>query len=576
MGVRAHAPAPPPRARPSGPGLGATLVVVLVALVLLLANGRPVGTPERLGRRRLAAPRRRRPSPALAFELDAGGEALVGKALAALFAALAAGALFAAVVAPPRPRRGALGGASARPRHDARRGGAGVVGRGRRDLRRGRGRAAPRPLRGGGRAGPAARAGLPLGLAVALQPSTAALALVLVARRPPALAAGGPPRPRVGRARRARRARVPRPRRPPPSAPAARARGLALLVSPAKGALVFAPVALVGARRPRCAPCARPRGASGTSRSPAASCPWPAASPRSPTSPGSPSPAAGRPATSGGRAGWLRPGRSLLALPARGLRPPEDRRQPAGPRLGRPCRRSAPSPTTAAGTGSTADPAGELGRGRLGRRSTARSRSRPASASRAWPVPGLEGRRLVVRERVLAPSGAAGSFVSFARAPAGPDRRRRDDVRALRLEGGARVEARPARAPGGGRRSRLPRPRGRPGRAGSSCASPAGARAASASARAAWRRDPMARPRRLGVLPPAPALPLPGVGRPRPARRPALGRAGLDRVGRPRAPDRARERAAPALESRPESRPPSPSRGGAPASPHLSLVRRTS
>ncbi len=54
-------------------------------------------------------------------------------------------------------------------------------------------------------------------------------------------------------------------------------------------------------------------------------------------------------------------------------------------------------------------------------------------------VPGVEGRRLVVRERVVAPSGASGSFLSFARerpAPAGVDA----TMSALRLEGGARSE----------------------------------------------------------------------------------------------------------------------------------------
>src|SRR4030042_974302 len=104
MGVRSHAAAPLPRARPAGPGLGATVVVVLVALLLLLANGRPVGTPDASG----AAGWLLRGAVALgglAFRLDAVGEAFVGKALAALFAALAAGALFAAVV-----RRHGMGG----------------------------------------------------------------------------------------------------------------------------------------------------------------------------------------------------------------------------------------------------------------------------------------------------------------------------------------------------------------------------------------------------------------------------------------------------------------------------------
>jgi len=97
VGVRSHVSAPPPRVRPSGPGLGRTLVVVLVALLLLVANGRPVGSPDTSGtagwllRGAIAL-------GALALQIDDGGAALVGKVLAALFAALAAGALFAAVV----------------------------------------------------------------------------------------------------------------------------------------------------------------------------------------------------------------------------------------------------------------------------------------------------------------------------------------------------------------------------------------------------------------------------------------------------------------------------------------------
>ncbi len=90
---RRRLPGPGPRV----PASAATLVVVLVALALLLANGRPVGTPEASG----AAGWLLRAATALAslaLELDATGVALVGKALAALCAALAAGALFGAVV----------------------------------------------------------------------------------------------------------------------------------------------------------------------------------------------------------------------------------------------------------------------------------------------------------------------------------------------------------------------------------------------------------------------------------------------------------------------------------------------
>ncbi len=97
MGVRAHAAAPLPRARSVGPGFGATLVLVIAALALLVANGRPVGTPDGTGGVASWLLRGAVALTGLAFHVDAAGQALVGKALAALFAALAAGALFAAV-----------------------------------------------------------------------------------------------------------------------------------------------------------------------------------------------------------------------------------------------------------------------------------------------------------------------------------------------------------------------------------------------------------------------------------------------------------------------------------------------
>jgi hypothetical protein len=52
--------------------------------------------------------------------------------------------------------------------------------------------------------------------------------------------------------------------------------------------------------------------------------------------------------------------------------------------------------------------------------------------------PGLEGRRLVQRERVVAPSGASGSFVSFGKRPVRPTGVDAT-LSAVRLEGGARV-----------------------------------------------------------------------------------------------------------------------------------------
>ncbi len=54
--------------------------------------------------------------------------------------------------------------------------------------------------------------------------------------------------------------------------------------------------------------------------------------------------------------------------------------------------------------------------------------------------PGLEGRRLVQRERVVAPSGASGSFVSFAKVPVRPTGVD-STMSVVRLEGGARVSA---------------------------------------------------------------------------------------------------------------------------------------
>jgi len=179
MGVRSHASAPPPRARSRGPGVVATLVVVIVALGLLVANGRALSARETTGAAAFVL------SAVLAlaslvFELDAMGAALVGKAAAALFAALAAGALFAAAARRHGPSEGRW---------------AGLV------LALGTTLAAATQAWSGeaaatfavavavlllvraveeDAAGPAAVAGLPLGLVVALQPSAAALALVLV------------------------------------------------------------------------------------------------------------------------------------------------------------------------------------------------------------------------------------------------------------------------------------------------------------------------------------------------------------------------------------------------------------
>ena len=105
MGVRAHARAPLPRARSRGPGLVATLAVVLLAFLLLVANGRTLPAPATswassvLLAAALAV-------ASLVLEVDATGAALVGKAAAALFAALAAGALFGAVARRHGPAEG--------------------------------------------------------------------------------------------------------------------------------------------------------------------------------------------------------------------------------------------------------------------------------------------------------------------------------------------------------------------------------------------------------------------------------------------------------------------------------------
>jgi hypothetical protein len=243
MGVRAHGSAPLPRARPRGPGVAATLVVVVIALVLLLANGRAGVAPAVHG----AAAWLLQGALALAglvLELDATGAALVGKALAALFAALAAGALFSAVARRHGPAEGRWAGLM---------------------LALGTTLAAAAQAWSGEAAAtcavavavlllvrseeeneafPAGLAGLPLGFAVALQPSTAALALVLAAAVVvrwrtsglPVLAWAAPGA-LVAIATSASSSTAAAGPLPGP---------LALLASPAKGAFVFAPVALVG------------------------------------------------------------------------------------------------------------------------------------------------------------------------------------------------------------------------------------------------------------------------------------------------------------------------------------------
>ncbi len=436
MGVRAHASAPPPRTRPSGPGLGATLVVVLVALSLLLANGRPVGTTDSSGvagwllRGGIAL-------AGLAFQIDATGEALVGKALAAVFAALAAGALFGAVVR----RRGladarwaawllALGttltaAAQAWSGEAASTCAVAVA-----VLLLVRSEAEEEP-------GPAVLSGLPLGLAVALQPTTVALAVVLAGavlarwRRRGLLAlAWAAPGALLALAGLEVAA-------PPPPAAAGPWPGLALLASPAKGALVFTPVALVGIV-----------GLLRSLRAPARRL-W-----------DQPQPGRFLPIASGlavvAHFAWLATGGGWTSGDFWGPRLVA----PAWPLL----LLFVPEGFAVLGVGAsllalTSVAVQTLGAVTYDGRWDRLHRG-PAGASMGatWDVehspivfqareriarvarPGLEGRRLVVRERVVAPSGASGSFLSFARTPPAPTGVART-MSAVRLEAGARVVA---------------------------------------------------------------------------------------------------------------------------------------
>ena len=436
MGVRSPASAPPPRARPSGPGPGATLLVVLVALVLLLANGRPVGTPDTSGaagwllRGALAL-------AGLAFQIDATGEALVGKALAALFAALAAGALFAAVV-----RRHGLADArwagwllalgttltAAAQAWSGEAASACAVAVAVLLLVRSEAEEDP---------GPAVRAALPLGLAVALQPTTVALAVVLVGavlarwrrRGLPALAWAAPGALLALAGLGAAASTLP---------PATgRLPGLALLASPAKGALVFAPVALVGivgllrALRPparrlwdqpqpgRILPIASGLAVVAHFAWLAADGGWAAGDFWGPrlVAPAWPLLLLFVPEGFG----VLGVGASLLALvsvaiQALGAVTYDGRwdRLYRGP------------------AGGLAAATWDVERSPI----VFQAKERVARVAR----PGLEGRRLVVRERVVAPSGASGSFLSFAKtppAPMGVD----GTMSVVRLEAGARVGA---------------------------------------------------------------------------------------------------------------------------------------
>ncbi len=433
MGVRAHGSAPTPRARPSGPGLGATLVVVLVALLLLLANGRPVGTPDASGvagwllRGAIGL-------AALTLQIDAGGAALVGKVLAALFAALAAGALFAAVV-----RRHGIGEGRW----------AGLL------LALGTTLAAAAQAWSGEAAatcgvavavlllvraeeeddaGPATRAGLPLGLAVAVQPSTAALALVLLGavvlrwrRHGMLVLAWAAPGALLAVASLATS----------PSVPSSPAPGAAVLIaSPAKGALVFAPVALVaivGLLRALRAPARRLWDQPQPGRLLPIACGLAAVAHFAWL------------AVAGGWAAgdfwgprWVAPAWPLLLLFL-----PEGF---AILKIVASLLAVASVAVQALGAVTYDGRWDRLHRGAAGESAVAWDVERSPIAfqiqERIAHVarPGLDGRRLVVRERVVVPRSGSGSFLSFAKAPLRPTGVDAT-MSAVRLEGGARVRA---------------------------------------------------------------------------------------------------------------------------------------
>lgn len=245
MGVRTYDTGPGTVShRAPGPGVAATLVVGGIAALLLLANGRPVGGLEATGVAGVLLGTAQW-VVGLAFEMDPIGRAVVGKLLAAACAGVAAGALFAAV-------------ARRHPLADARASGlllaVGTTLAAASQAWSGEAPAAAAVAvaillltRAAVDDDPAlaARAALPLALAVAFSPSTWALALVLLSGTLVRWWRGGlrlflwlAPAALVallglflGEA----------------TTPAAPPGGvLALLLSSARGALVFAPVALVG------------------------------------------------------------------------------------------------------------------------------------------------------------------------------------------------------------------------------------------------------------------------------------------------------------------------------------------
>jgi hypothetical protein len=432
MGVRAHAAAPAPRARTAGPGARATLVVVVGALALLVANGRPVGTPETGG----VASWLLRGAVALAglaFRVDGAGEALVGKALAALFAALAAGALFAAVARRHGMAEGRWAGmllalgttlAAAAQAWSGEAAATWAVALAVLLLVRSEDEES---------AEPAALAGLPLGLAIALQPSSVALVLVLLlavmvrwGARGLLVLASALPGVAVALAGAAR---------VPALSPSSGRDLIVLLASPAKGAFVFAPVALVGVaglvralRRPARRFWDQPQ----TGRFLPVACGLAALAHF-----------AWLGITGSWAAGdfwgprWVSPAWPLLlAFLPEGF---------AVLKLLASLLAFASLGIQALGAVTYDGRWDRLYRGRAGDVGAAawdfrhspipfQATERVARVAR----PGVEGGRLVMHERVLAPEGAAGSFLSFARTPVAPAGVERT-MSGVRLEAGARV-----------------------------------------------------------------------------------------------------------------------------------------
>jgi hypothetical protein len=244
MGVRTYEAAPEPRRPLPGPGAVSTLAVAGLASLLLLINGRPIGEPDLSG---LAGAMARAVIGlvGLVLDLDPSGPAVVGKVLAALSVGLTAGAVFAAAA-----RRQTLA--------DARACGL-VLALGTTLAAASHSWSAEVPAAAAiavalffqARAeaeddsAPAAQSAVPLAVAVMLAPATWALALVLLVAS-------------LARWRRAGLRLLPWTAASvllaligvalgsgPEASSSPSSGGLALFVSPARGALFFAPVVLV-------------------------------------------------------------------------------------------------------------------------------------------------------------------------------------------------------------------------------------------------------------------------------------------------------------------------------------------